>query len=138
MRNLMVGAALAAMLLVAGQAKAQFPTSSGSRSSSGFPTGVSQRTSSGFPFNVDMTKLISSVFGSSSSSSSAKNAPLPIARPQQVAPRNTSLSAFLPKVHMPSNNPAIGLSIYPTEDQMPGAAYLKAFGLKRAKVVPID
>jgi hypothetical protein len=109
--------ALALGLLIVGNASAQSKTTTGSS----------------FPFNFSISQL----FGWATNSSSTTTKP-PIAQPQTLAPRNTSLSAFLPKMQLPTPQRRIGMSIYPTEDQMPGADYLKAFGLKVAPRVPIQ
>lgn len=124
MRVLTVGAALAIGLVVGGQVRA------------GDPTNARNRASVGNGFDFGITKLLSLV--APASSSSTANNPVPIARPQPVSPRNTGLSAFLPKVQLPSASPIHGFSTYPTQDQMPGSAYLKAFGLQRARRVAID
>ena len=117
------GAALAVGLILASQATAQFPSN------------VNTRANVGNGFNFAISRLTSALFPVSSG---AANAPLPIARPQPIAPRNTTLSAFLPKIQLPSAKPVHGVSFYPSQDQMPGSAYLKAFGLRRAPRVPID
>src|SRR5262249_37745454 len=110
-------AALALGLLVAGQAAAQSGTTTGSS----------------FPFNFDISHLFGWATGSTSSSTKP-----PVAQPQTLGPRNTALSGYLPKMQLPTPQRKIGMSIYPTEDQMPGADYLKAFGLKVAPRVPIQ
>src|SRR5438552_5775097 len=120
MRMITVGAALALALVCASQARASDPTN------------VHQLANVGNGFNFAISKLFP--FGRSTT----PNAPVPIARPQQMAPRNTGLSSFLPKIQLPSAKPITGQSFYPTEDQMPGAAYLKAFGAHAARRVPID
>jgi len=128
MRNLAAGAALAAALIVAGQAQAQLPTN------------VHQRAAPGNSFDLGIQRFIALLKpgATTSGSSSTSNAPVPIARPQPISPRNTSLTGFIPKVTLPSATPVHGFSTYPSEDQLPGSAYLKAFGLKRAPRVPID
>jgi hypothetical protein len=112
-------AALAVGLILVGYAAAQ---SSGSTS-----------TGSSFPFNFSLSQL----FGWATSSSSSSTKP-PVAQPQTLGARNTSLTSFIPTVHLPTPQRKIGMSVYPTEDQMPGADYLKAFGLKVAPRVPIQ
>ncbi|HMF10864.1 MAG TPA: hypothetical protein VKE94_01120 [Gemmataceae bacterium] len=131
MRILVVGAALAAAAIAAGQAQAQ----------SQFPTNVKSRAAPGNPFDLGIQKflaLIKPLTSSSSSSTSNTPAPVPIARPQPISPRNTSLSAFIPSPMMPSATPVHGFSIFPSQDQMPGAAYLKAFGARVAPRVTLD
>lgn len=59
----------------------------------------------------------------------------PIVQPQQVQPRNTSLTGYLPKVMLPSNHPVHGRSIFPAEKDMPGKNYLRAFGFRRPTAV---
>lgn len=109
-------AALALGLLVAGHASAQTKTTSGSAS----------------PFNFSMSQIFGWMTGSSDSSTKP-----PVAQPQKLGARNTALSGFLPKMQLPTPQRRIGMSVYPTEDQMPGSDYLKAFGLKVAPRVPI-
>jgi hypothetical protein len=129
MRILTVGAALAATLLVAGQARAQVPTNVHTRA----PAGNS------YDFGIQrLIALLRPAATTSSSSSSSSNTPVPIARPQVLSPRNLSLSSFLGKPTLPSANPIHGFSTFPSEDQLPGAAYLKAFGARRGRPVQID
>lgn len=120
MRMIAVGAALGLALVWASQARA------------GNPTNVHQLANVGNGFS----SAISSLFPFSQPTTTTK--PQPIARPQQIAPRNTGLSSFLPKIQLPSAKPIIGQSFYPTESQMPGAAYLKAFGARIAPRVPLN
>lgn len=129
MRILVVGAALAAALIVAGPAQAQVPTN------------VHSVAAPGNPFDLGIQKFIA-IFrrttGTSSTSSSSSNAKPPIAQPQPVSPRNTSLGAFIPRVTLPSATPVHGFSTYPSEDQLPGADYLKAFGARVAPRVQLN
>src|SRR5262245_26657492 len=120
MRILRVGAALGLALVWASQARAIDPTN------------VHQRANVGNGFDFGISKLFP--FGRSTTA----NGPAPIARPQPIAPRNTTLSSFLPKIQLPSAKPIIGQSIFPTADQMPGTAYMRAFGARKAVRVPID
>jgi hypothetical protein len=116
-------AALVLALLLAGHATAQSSGTTGSSS----------------PFNFSLSKIFGWVSSATSSAtSSTSSTSPPVARPQVLAPRNTSLSSYLPSLKLPTPQRTIGYSIYPTEDQMPGADYLKAFGLKVAPRVPIQ
>jgi hypothetical protein len=128
MRNLVAGAALAAVLIVAGRAQAQLPTN------------VHQLAPPGNSFDLGIQRFLALLRpgATTASSSSTSNAPVPIARPQPLSPRNTTLTGFMPKVSLPSASPIHGFSTYPSEDQLPGAAYLKAFGLKVAPRVQIN
>lgn len=62
----------------------------------------------------------------------------PIAAPQQVQARNTSLASYLPRFMVPSNSSVFGQSVFPTADQLPGKSYLKAFGARKPKFFQID
>jgi hypothetical protein len=127
MRYLLVGAAA---LVLASQATAQFPSNVNSRAQAG----------NGFDFG-GIASMFSSLFGtasSSTSSSSTNNTPQPIAQPQIISGQNTSLASFIPKPTVSLSKVGLGLSTYPTPDQMPGAAYLKAFGFQVAKRVPVN
>jgi hypothetical protein len=93
----------------------------------------------GFDFGI--TKLLTApanLFTSVTGIGSRSKSPPPIVQPQQLPARNTSLSAFLPKPQMPRATPIMGLSTYPSQDQMPGAAYLKAFGAQVAPRVKLN
>jgi hypothetical protein len=125
MRILAVGAALAVGLAFAGHAAAGNPTVA--------------KPGNGFDFGI--TKLLSApvnLFTSVTGVGASKSGPPPIVVPQQLGPRNNSLSAFLGKPGMPSNRHVQGISVYPSQDQMPGAAYLKAFGAHVAPRVKLD
>jgi hypothetical protein len=121
---LTVGAALVIGLVLVGQTRA------------GDPTNVKTLAPIGNGFDFGISKLLGAL--TPTSSTSTANTPVPIARPQSVSPRNTSLSNFLPKITLPSATTTHGFSVYPSQDQMPGSAYLKAFGVRRAPRVPID
>ena len=129
MRALSVGAALAVGLVLAGHAHAQVPTNVHTVASPG----------NGFDFGIGKlltapANLFTSVTGIGRSS----NSPPPIVQPQVQAPRNKSLSGFIPNPGMPRALSIQGLSTYPSEDQMPGAAYLKAFGARVAPRVKLN
>lgn len=61
-------------------------------------------------------------------------APVPIAQPQ-IFNHTFSLANFLPNLSMftGGTSPVIGMSRYPTADQLPGKEYLKAFGYHRPR-----
>jgi hypothetical protein len=130
MRILTVGAALAAALLLAGQTHAQFPSN------------VHTRAPAGNSFDLGIQRFIALLkpgATTASSSSSSSNTPVPIARPQVLSARNLSLASFLGKPTLPSGNSTIhGFSTYPSQDQLPGAAYLKAFGARIPPRVQLD
>ena len=46
----------------------------------------------------------------------------------QTVSTGFSLSKFFPSFGLPSNKPVIGRSVFPTNGQLPGRDYLKAFG----------
>jgi hypothetical protein len=127
MRYLLVGAAA---LVLASQATAQFPSNVNSRAQVG----------NGFDFGGigRLFQALTGTGGSSSSSSGASNKPQPIAQPQIISGQNTSLASFLPHPQLPLSKTGLGLSTYPTQDQLPGAAYLKAFGFQVARRVPVN
>jgi hypothetical protein len=87
-------------------------------------------------FDFSLAKLFGPLGGTTTTSK--PSGPPPIAQPVPVQPHNTSLTSFLPRITSMSAKPVIGLSTYPTEDQLPGADYLKGFGLKVAPRVKID
>jgi hypothetical protein len=70
-----------------------------------------------------------------------------VQQPITTSPFNTSISAiplfdhsvklrdFLPSLGSFSNKPAFGQSVYPSQDDMPGLNYLKAFGFYRPQPV---
>jgi hypothetical protein len=127
MRYLLVAAAV---LVLASQATAQLPSNVKSVAAPG----------NGFDLS-GIANMFSSLFGigsSSTSSSSTTNPPQPIAQPQTISGQNTSLASFIPKPTVSLNKTGLGLSTFPTQDQMPGAAYLKAFGFQVAKRVPVN
>jgi hypothetical protein len=129
MRILTVGAALAAALLFAGETRAQLPTN------------VHTRAPAGNSYDFGIQRLIALLkpgATTSSSSSSSSNAPVPIARPQVLSARNLSLSSFLGQPTLPSANPIHGFSTFPSQDQLPGAAYLRAFGARVPPRVQLD
>jgi hypothetical protein len=129
MRVLSVGAALAVGLVLAGHAHAQVPTN------------VHQVAKGGNGFDLGITRALAApvnLFTSVTGIAAKKSPPPPIVQPQQLGPINTTLASFMGKPGMPSNSHVIGLSTYPSQDQMPGAGYLKAFGAYRPKPVPID
>ena len=130
MRVFSVGAALAVGLILAGHAHAQVPTN------------VHQVASPGNGFDFGIGKLLAapvnlftSLTGIGSSSTSS---PPPIVQPQVLGQRNTSLSSFIPHPGMPRASSILGSSTYPSQDQMPGAAYLKAFGAQVAPRVKLN
>jgi hypothetical protein len=53
--------------------------------------------------------------------------PEAIAKPQVVQSSGFSITKYLPKIQFPSTKPVHGYSTFPTQDQMPGQEYLKAF-----------
>jgi hypothetical protein len=59
----------------------------------------------------------------------------PIAVPMQPPASNFSLLNYLPFTHRLSNqaNSAVGVYNFPTQSQMPGMAYLSAFGFQRPR-----
>ena len=59
---------------------------------------------------------------------------VPIAQPQT---RSTgfSLLSFMPRFTLPGSRPVVGQSNFPSEAQLPGADYLKAFGYRAARPV---
>jgi hypothetical protein len=128
MRVLTVGAALAIGLALAGHAHAQVPTN------------VHQVASGGNGFDFGITKALAApinLFTSVTGIGASKSGPPPIVQPQQMGSINTTLASFLGKPGMPSNQHVMGLSTYPSQDQMPGAAYLQAFGAYRPKPVKL-
>jgi hypothetical protein len=129
MRAFSVGAAMAVGLILASHAHAQLPTN------------VHQVAKAGNGFDLGITKLLAApanLFTSVTGIGASSKSPPPIVRPQQLPARNNTLSAFLPKPQMPRAKPIMGLSTYPSQDQMPGAAYLKAFGAQVAPRVRLD
>jgi hypothetical protein len=82
-----------------------------------------------FGGGVDPTKLVFVPINTQASV-------VPIAEPQT---RSTgfSLLSFMPRFLLPSSKPVIGQSTYPSESQLPGADYLKAFRYRAARPVPI-
>lgn len=59
------------------------------------------------------------------------NVARPIAQPMQLKNTRFSLVNMMPKLHMPGNSITHGQSIFPTPKNLPGKAYLKAFGYQR-------
>src|SRR5262249_12808116 len=59
---------------------------------------------------------------------------VPIAEPQTRA-TGFSLLNFMPRFLLPSPKPVIGQSTYPSQSQLPGADYLKAFQYRAARPV---
>lgn len=57
----------------------------------------------------------------------------PIAVPMQPPASNFSLLNYLPFTHRLSNQPTVGAYNFPTQKQMPGMAYLSAFGYQRPR-----
>ena len=55
----------------------------------------------------------------------------PIAAPQQRPNSGFSLTGILSRIHLPSASLIHGTSPFPTPDQLPGKAYLSAFGFSR-------
>ena len=78
---------------------------------------------------VDPTKIVNQVIAIPDTSR-------PIAQPQQAASTGFSLSNILPTIHLPSAKAIFGQSIFPTQQNLPGKNYLKAFG--NSKPQPID
>jgi len=120
---------LAVGLVLAGHAHAQVPTN------------VHNVASPGNGFDLGITKLMAApvnLFTSVTGIGASKNSPPPIVQPQVLAPRNKSLAGFIPKPGMPRASSVQGLSVYPSQDQMPGAAYLKAFGAQVAPRVKLN
>jgi hypothetical protein len=58
--------------------------------------------------------------------------------PIDIMPAQSGLNNFLPNVQLPANGQIIGRSVFPTPDQMPGAAYLRNFGFVRPIGVPLS
>src|SRR5262249_27007846 len=59
------------------------------------------------------------------------NSVVPIARPQTLDNAKFSLKNFLPRPGLPGAKPVIGRSNFPTQQNMPGFNYLKAFHFQR-------
>jgi hypothetical protein len=59
---------------------------------------------------------------------------VPIAQPETRS-FSSKLIDLLPKIPFPGAKPVIGQSQFPTEDQMPGANYLRAFHIRMARPV---
>ncbi len=80
-----------------------------------------------FGGGVDPTKLVFVPINT-------KASVVPIAEPQT---RSTgfSLLNFMPRFLLPSPKPVIGQSTFPSEAQLPGADYLKAFQYRAARPV---
>jgi hypothetical protein len=81
---------------------------------------------------ADPLAFIGSLFSSPPATSSQP----PIAQPRISSPGPSGLTNMLGKVPLPSNNPVIGHSVFPTQSQMPGLNYLKAFGYQHP--VPVE
>jgi hypothetical protein len=78
---------------------------------------------------VDPTKIVNQVIAIPDSA-------MPIAQPQQASSTGFSLTGMLSKIQLPSAGKIFGQSVFPTQQQLPGKNYLKAFGYSRPK--PID
>lgn len=88
--------------------------------------GVAHAQRSGpFGWGADPTKLVFVPIDTTVSNA-------PIAQPQT---RSTgfSLLSFMPRFLLPSPKPVIGQSTFPSQAQLPGADYLKAFQYRAAR-----
>lgn len=61
----------------------------------------------------------------------SNNVAVPISRPQTLENAKFSIKNILPKVGLPGAKPVIGRSNFPTQDNMPGYNYLKAFHFQK-------
>jgi hypothetical protein len=71
--------------------------------------------------NVDPTQLTFKPIDTSASV-------VPIAQPQTLSTIGFKLINLLPHISFPGAKPVIGQSQFPTQNQLPGPGYLKAFG----------
>jgi hypothetical protein len=78
---------------------------------------------------VDPTKIVNQVIAIPDSS-------VPIAQPMQASSTGFSLTGMLSKIQLPSAGKIFGQSSFPTQQQMPGKDYLKAFGYRKAQPIP--
>jgi len=60
---------------------------------------------------------------------------VPIAAPQQNANSSFSLLNLFSKFSLPGAKPVHGQSVFPTQNNMPGKDYLKAFGFQHGQPV---
>ncbi len=67
-----------------------------------------------------------------------RNSVVPIAQPQTLSLPGFNLSRFFPKVGMFSNRSTFAQSQFPTQSQLPGADWLRAFGFQRPQPVQFN
>jgi hypothetical protein len=77
---------------------------------------------------VDPTKIVNQVIAIPDSA-------MPIAQPQQAASTGFSLSNILPSIHLPTGKGVFGQSIFPSQQNLPGKNYLKAFGYNKPQPI---
>ena len=78
---------------------------------------------------VDPTQIVNQVVPLPDAST------MPIAQPQQAASTGFSLSGIMSKIGLPSNGKIFGQSIFPTQQNLPGKAYLQNFGYRKAQPI---
>ena len=78
---------------------------------------------------VDPTKIVNQVISIPDSTQA-------IAQPMQASSTGFSLTGMLSKIQLPSAGKVFGKSVFPTQQNLPGKAYLQNFGYRKAQ--PID